>query len=201
MSGRSYSRHLASSDSDQEGLEEGYDPSLEGQFEDYDRYGFQGNDMDSEETEEEVREERRDPRRFGRRDQDNRGPRCSSGHRRLTWMIEGLTSTVREIVDVFRFRGRRSTPQPQFQRSWSMATGTERMTALQQARTSVSGPCPQQQGAGGSQPHRQKPIVCFRCDQPGHISMHCPTRHFFCLFFRAQALRDPQLVRYGDSVG
>lgn len=47
---------------------------------------------------------------------------------------------------------------------------------LSQARTSISGPQPQQSCTGGSRTDKQQNVVCFRCDQPGHISTHCPTR-------------------------
>lgn len=131
MSGRSHSRLLVLSDSDQED-QEGYNPSLEGYSEDYELYGSQGDDEEPEEPEVEVREERREPHRSGRRGRDERGHGRPFGHRRLTRMIEGLTNTMREMVDAFRPRGRRSTPQPRLQRSQSMTIGTKRMTALRE---------------------------------------------------------------------
>lgn len=47
---------------------------------------------------------------------------------------------------------------------------------LSQARVSISGSRPKQRGTEGSKSARQKSVVCFRCDQPGHYTSECPTR-------------------------
>lgn len=108
MSGRSRSRRLILFDSDQED-QEGYDPSLEGQTYNDELYGSQEEDVEMEDAEMEdvemeIQEERRGHRRSGPRDREEGRPRRTSGHSRLSRMIEGLTNTVREMVDAMRPR-------------------------------------------------------------------------------------------------